>query len=187
MILYHPSGVGNLKTLKPSVSNHNKSLVYFSSKKENVAVYLSNAVERFCKETGFYIDGKCYKWASYGFDREGIINLEEYYSNATEETYKGVSGFIYTVDTKYAQLQQDIPFGYVSQNEVPVLTCQFIPDAYEHIMDLVNQGIIRIRRYNDMNDKMRNWLVTTIRKELASNIPEHYRYFLMSKFDISAE
>lgn len=41
-------------------------------------MYLSNAVEKFCKETGFNYSGVWHKWASYGFDKDGILNLEEY-------------------------------------------------------------------------------------------------------------
>ncbi len=64
---YHASPLCDLRILKPHVSNHGVPLVYFSNKRENVLVYLSNAVERFCRETGFVHDGSWYKWASYGF------------------------------------------------------------------------------------------------------------------------
>ena len=47
---YHASKYGGLKTLKPHVSTHGKSWVYFSDKRENVLVYLSNAVEKYIKE-----------------------------------------------------------------------------------------------------------------------------------------
>ena len=49
-MLYHASSVKDLKVLKPHISSHGKSWVYFSSKKENVLVYLSNSVEKFIKE-----------------------------------------------------------------------------------------------------------------------------------------
>ena len=53
-------------------------------------VYLSNAIEKHCKETGFTHDGKWHKWASYGFESDGTLRIDEYYPNAIEDTYKGV-------------------------------------------------------------------------------------------------
>lgn len=44
-MLYHASPTGGLTVLTPHVSNHGHPLVYFSNKRENVLVYLSNAVE----------------------------------------------------------------------------------------------------------------------------------------------
>lgn len=50
---YHASPVAGIKVLEPRISNHNIPLVYLSEKRENTLVYLSNAVEKFCKEKGF--------------------------------------------------------------------------------------------------------------------------------------
>ena len=47
---YHASKTAGLVCLEPRVSNHGIPLVYLSSKRENVLVYLSNAVEKFCRE-----------------------------------------------------------------------------------------------------------------------------------------
>ena len=41
-MLYHASPTGGLTVLTPHVSNHGHPLVYFSKKRENVLVYLSN-------------------------------------------------------------------------------------------------------------------------------------------------
>ena len=60
--------------------------------RENVLVYLSNAVEKYCTDTGFAYTGQWHKWGPYGFDKDGRIRLEEYYPYALESTYRGVSG-----------------------------------------------------------------------------------------------
>ena len=52
-MLYHASGTGGIRVLEPRRSNHGVPLVYFSRKRENVLVYLSNAIEKYCRETGF--------------------------------------------------------------------------------------------------------------------------------------
>ena len=64
--------------MEPHTSNHGVPLVYFSEKRENVLVYLSNAVEKYCKETGFTHDGAYQKWGPYGFNKDGRQRLEEY-------------------------------------------------------------------------------------------------------------
>ena len=46
---YHASPVEGIRQLEPRVSNHSVPLVYFSKKRENVLVYLSNAVEKYCQ------------------------------------------------------------------------------------------------------------------------------------------
>ena len=50
---YHASPVEGIKQLEPRVSDHHIPLVYFSTKRENTLVYLSNAIQKYCKETGF--------------------------------------------------------------------------------------------------------------------------------------
>ena len=74
-------------------------LVNLPTKRENVLVYLSNSIEKYCVETGFSYDGKCQKWGPYGFGKDGRQRLEEYYPNALISTYKGVSGYIYSAET----------------------------------------------------------------------------------------
>ena len=61
-------------------------------------VYLSNAIEKFCKETNFKYDGIYSKWGPYSFTKDGRLQLEEYYPNATFETYKGVDAYIYYIE-----------------------------------------------------------------------------------------
>ena len=50
---YHASSVKGITQLTPQSSNHGIPLVYFSTKRENVLVYLSNSIEKYCVETGF--------------------------------------------------------------------------------------------------------------------------------------
>ncbi len=65
---YHASPIQGISRLEPRVSNHGIPLIYFSKKRENVLVYLSNAVEKYCRDTGFSYDGKWEKWGPYGFN-----------------------------------------------------------------------------------------------------------------------
>lgn len=128
---YHASNIGKIAVLEPRISNHQTPLVYFSQKRENVLVYLSNAVEKFCKENGFQYAGIWQKWASYGFDKDGIQHISEYYPDALVDTYKGVSGFIYSVErVDDCGFQTKIPFAAASEKPVKVSACEHVNDAY---------------------------------------------------------
>lgn len=182
---YHASQIKDIKLLKPSVSNHNKSLIYFSDKRENVLVYLSNAVEKFCKETNFRHDGKYSKWGPYSFDKDGILVLEEYYPNATYETYKGVSGYIYYVkQIENLEKLSDIRNVYITNKDVIVDGVEYIEDAYDEIMKAVLNGKIKLVKYDEFIRNKKNWLYDTIKKEYedSKNQPE-YKHFLENKFN----
>lgn len=185
-IFYHASQTAGIKILEPRVSNQNIPLIYFSSKRENTLVYLSNAVEKYCRETDFIYDGIWSKWGSYGFTREGILRLEEYYPNATEETYKGVSAYIYyTSLLADGKKMEDIPYAYTSDHPVEVEGCEYIADAYDAIMEAVGEGKITILKYENLSDKMREMIARTTVEEYenAKDHPE-YRHFLKGKFSI---
>ncbi|MCL2633376.1 MAG: hypothetical protein FWD34_02555 [Oscillospiraceae bacterium] len=184
-MLFHASKIPDLTILKPQISNHGKPLVYFSQKRQNVLVYLSNAIEKHCKSIGFQHIGKYKTWGSYGFTENGILRLEEYYPNATVDTYKGESGYIYSVEyIKNYCIQEDIPYAITSENEVAVAGCEYVPDAYEAILEAIGNGEIVLQKYEDNNQDMLDWIEKTIKTEYNSAVlqPE-YREFLKSKFE----
>ena len=119
-MLYHASPTSGLTVLTPHVSNHGHPLVYFSKKRENVLVYLSNAVEKYCRDTGFVHTGRWEKWGPYSFDLDGVQRLEEYYPNALEETYAGVSGYIYGAEPANTAPVSDVPFAVTSEEAAAV-------------------------------------------------------------------
>ena len=183
-LYYHASSVCGIKVLEPRVSNHNAPLIYFSEKRENVLVYLSNAVEKYCRETGFSHSGKWHKWATYGFGKDNILTIDEYYPDAIEETYKGVSGYIYYTDTVIKNEDSiHIPDAVTSSVPTPVTGAEYIEDAYKEILNAEKAGLIKLRRYEDLSDNMHSWIKTTIINEYkeAENEPD-YRYFLKAKF-----
>ena len=181
---YHASQTKDIKILEPRVSNHSQPWIYFSSKRENVLVYLSNAVEKYCKENNFRHEGIWTKWASYGFTKDGRLELQEYYPNATYDTYKGVSGYIYYVDeVEDIEKQKDIPYAYHSSNNVKVSSCEYIEDAYDAIQKEIQKGNIVLVKYEDFIKTRKDWLYKNIQNEYDNAVdhPE-YRYFLVNKF-----
>lgn len=184
MKFYHGSPVANIRELQPHVSNHGESLVYLSSKRENTLVYLSNAIEKFHKDKELKHEGHFYKWASYGFNREGILVVEEYYPNATEETYKGVDGFIYCADNVEDYiLQKDIPFAAVSSKPIQVTSVEYILDVYEELLKLEKSGEIIIRRYEENSDAKKEWIKKVVLNEFNKHQDRRdYVTFLKEKF-----
>lgn len=182
---YHASSTKDIKELEPRVSNHKVPLIYFSSKRENVLVYLSNAVEKHCKDTNFRHDGIYSKWGPYSFDKDGILCLEEYYKNFLEETYKNISGYIYSVnEIKKIDKLEDIPYAFASSDKVKIDSCEYIKDAYEEILKAEKDGLIKISRYEDFVKIKKDWLIDVITKEYNEpDIGLEYKYFLESKFD----
>ena len=181
-MLYHASPVADIKVLAPHISNHGWPLLYFSTKRENTLVYLSNAVERFCRETGFEHGGPYHKWATYGFDCAGLLVLDEYYPDATRETDQGVSGYIYFVDRlEQYEWQKDIPNAVITERETAVCGCEYVPDAYEALRQAASQGKIILRKYADNSEKMLAWIQRVVQKEYIEASPE-YRAFLKAKF-----
>ena len=184
---FHASQIGKIKTLEPRISNHNIPLIYFSDKRENVLVYLSNAVEKVCKEDRFTFDGLWYKWGSYGFEKDGRLRFEEYYPNALEDTYKGIEGYIYSCSKidPYQKLNIKIPNTFITVQKTTVDNCEFIPDAYNEMINAEANGLITILRYNEFisNIKRREWLKKTIIDEYRNNSAHpDYRFFLESRF-----
>jgi len=184
-LYYHASQTGGITVLEPRISNHNAPFIYLSTKRENVLVYLSNAVEKYCKETGFYHIGKWHKWASYGFEPDGSLRLDEYYPGAIEDTYKGVSGYIYSAENVSVNENGiNITNAVTTSLPVKVSGVEFIEDSYDEIIKAEKEGLIRIRRFQDMSENMLSWIEKTIKEEYenAENEPD-YRHFLKAKFN----
>ena len=181
---YHASKIPDIKILEPHISNHGRPLVYFSTKRENVLVYLSNAIEKFCNETGFIYNGTWTKWGSYGFDKVGILFLEEYYPNALIETYSGVSGYIYYAEKINASCNDiEIADAVAVSEQVMVDGFEFISDAYTEILKSADKGEIKLVKYDQHSENKLNWIRKTIVNEYNDlGIKSDYKYFLENKF-----
>lgn len=182
-VLYHASPIPHLTELTPHVSNHGKPLVYLADRRESVLVYLSNPVERHCKRTGFPHDGPFYKFASYGFSPEGMPVLEEYYPDAFGDTFAGVSGWIYRAESGDCTPLEGIPGAFVSERPVKVADREFVPDAYEAILQAEKEGFVLLRRYQSHSPEKLRWIGDMVKKEYqnAAKYPD-YQDFLQAKF-----
>lgn len=120
----------------------------------------------------------------YGFEKDGRLRLEEYYPNAVEQTYKGVSGYIYHVDEIIdSGFELQISDAATSSAAVEVSRVEWISDAYAEILKAEETGKIAIERFGDVSGKKKEWIKKTIREEFisASDHPD-YQHFLKGKF-----
>lgn len=180
---YHASPVEGINILEPRISNHGTPRVYLSEKRENTLVYLSNAIEKYCWETGFAHEGPWPKWGSYGF-QNGLLCLDEYYPDALEDTYKGVPGYIYSAEAVPGlRPLDDIPGAFFTEGPLPVSGCEYVPDALAALKNAEDRGLIIIRRYAQLPESMHRWIERSIKQEYESeDSSPTYRHFLMGKF-----
>ena len=124
------------------------------------------------------------KWASYGITSDGRVRIEEYYPNATRETFEGVKGYIYAVESlAEAKPLRGIKDVFVSSEEAPVDSCEFIEDAYAEMLKAEKEGRIVIERYQEITKEKRKWIEETITREYQNSDNDDYKEFLIDKFD----
>ena len=183
---YHGSDVEGISVLRPALSEHGKDLLYFSRKRENTLVYLVNAVKKCCRENGFEYEGKYKSWGPYGFDKDGLMRIEEYYPNALKDTYQGMRGYIYSAEESFENcFETGIRDVICIDHPVEVSQCEVITDVYQEILKAESKGLLRILRYDQMSDRMKAYSDKMIREEYL-NSTEHpdYRFFIEKKFNV---
>ena len=78
-----------------------------------------------------------------------------------------------------------IPNAFISTQKTPVDNCEFVPDAYNEIINAEKNGLITVLRYNEFIDdvKRKEWLERVIPDEYRKNKAHpDYRFFLRPRF-----
>lgn len=172
MILYHGSNTTGITTLEPRLADHGRPYVYLATVREIALLYLCNAVER------------PYYWFPYGFTKEMLEKGDlrpiytEYWEEMVEDCAKGKRGCIYTVDVSSAQVAplRDYKHAFLATQEVPVTSCEEIPDAYDEILRCVEEGKMFLQRYDQLSDAAREGqkrsLIAELREKNMIETPE---------------
>lgn len=185
MKFYHASSIKGLMELIPQKSCYNQaSELFFSSKKENVLVYLGNPVKKFY-ETKYKKSNQIFqKFATYGFDKNQTLCIDEYYKNALIENYQNVEGFIYEIDVDENSLEKcKTPFVFKSSKPIKVCNCYYIENALDEILNYCENGLLKINKFENMSDKKREIIKNQILNEFVNTDNKIYKEFLMSKFE----
>jgi len=184
MKFYHASDVANLKELKPQQSGYIQNpTLFFSSKMENVLVYLANPVKRFYENKYGKSDQIFQKFATYGFNKEKLLIIDEYYPNALQENFGNVSGCIYEIEAEPSEfVENKIPFVFSTSQPQKVVNCTYIPNALDLILDFEQKGLIKINRYETLSEKKMQIIQQQIVGSFAKTDDEIFKEFLVEKF-----
>lgn len=178
MKLYHGSNIGDIKMLEPRQADHDRPYVYMTTLEVVSAFYLCNAVE------------KPYYWFPYGFEKDSNIPIyHELYPNALREVSEGVSGCIYEVEAEENQVIpfKNIPCARLATQPIQVFNCRRIENAYDLFMEYIEQGKMRLGRFEDKTEQQLKWwyasLVEYLKEKDMIQIPNcSYALFIKEKF-----
>ena len=159
MDYYHGSTIPNLTELKPLMNPENnlkKPCVYLTTNPQ-LAIH--------------YIRDKRRLWMSPTLDirEDGVLVYQEMFANALEYMYKGVSGYVYHVSGDYGiNTVPGVRFAAISDEVVPILDFEYIPDVYRKILSYVDCGKFIYDHYEDLpqqrHDKIREWVLKWIKE-----------------------
>lgn len=178
MKLYHGSNTADIKILKPNQADHDRPYVYMTTIDVVAAFYLCNAVAR------------PYYWFPYGFEKNSDIPIyHELYPNALREVSDGVSGYLYEVDAREDQVIpfKNIPCARLATEPIEVLKCVPVENAWDLFMEYVEQGKMKIGRFEDKTEKQLQWwfsgLVEYLKEKNMKETPDcSYALFIKKKF-----
>ncbi|MDD3122340.1 MAG: hypothetical protein PHC62_02365 [Candidatus Izemoplasmatales bacterium] len=185
---YHGSKVQGIKTLYPNLSLHNEKYVYLTTNKAVALIYTVNAIESFYEANNLKKPSNFQPWYSYGFDKELVPVIEEYYPDATIETYSGKSGYIYVCkQPKNYENPTNIHCAIVTKEEVYTLEEYYIKDVYKEILEMEKLGLIKIKRYEFNCESYLNNIYSMIKDDIEKNslntdLESNYSIFLRAKF-----
>jgi hypothetical protein len=148
-VYFHGSKFMEIKTLIPDISLHGDKYVYLTTSLEVALIYTVNAIESYYEENHLVKSEKFQPWFSYGFNKEKIPVIEEYYPNATKETYSNKPGYIYICEElKNISNPTNIFNAVVTKEEVNIKDVIYVEDVYKKVLDLEKQGKMWSMCYN---------------------------------------
>ena len=171
MIFYHGSPIGDLKELKPFLSEHGKPYIYFAT---NPIVALLYAVKPVPKPFSFY---------PYGFDGSGKVIYSEYFENAFYNLYSGKKGYLYSCSNlKNIDKPTQINCAYTCEEAVTVDQVTEIPDLYEYFKQQEEKGLFLIKNRSQISDKEMNFILEEIKKDIEKHNLKQNPNHPMSEF-----
>lgn len=184
MKFYHASDIAYLQELKPqsSVYIENPTL-YFSSKMENVLIYLANPVKKFYEQKYGKSNQIFQKFATYGFNKEKLLTIDEYYPNALEENFGDVSGYIYEIEADPNNLcENKIPFVYSTNQPQKVVKSTYVPNALDLVLKFEQKGLIKINRFETLSEKKLQIIKQQVEDCYAKTDDKIFKEYLTEKF-----
>ncbi len=148
MLLYHGSSKTDLLTLQPSIADHGKPYVYFSTSEVAAAFFAASPVER------------PYYWFPYNFDGAGRAVYTEVYPGAFAEAYEQKSGCVYVCDVAEEALLRfpSNPYTRLSAKPVRVTRCCPIDNLHEWFLQKERECVLVIQRFETVaHSELASW------------------------------
>ena len=178
MKLFHGSNTAGINILEPRQADHDRPYVYLTTIDVVAAFYLCNAVER------------PYYWFPYGFEKGSEVPVyHELYPNALREVSEGVRGYIYEAEATEEQVIpfKDIPCARLGTKPIEVTGCMEVKNAWDLFQEYLEQGKMRIARYEDKTEKQLAWWWSDLcgylkEKDMIKTPDCSYARFVRKKF-----
>ena len=157
MKLYHGSMTAGIQVLEPQQADHDQPYIYLTAIEAVAAIYLCNGAE------------PPYYWFPYGFDKGGDVPIyNEIYPNALRDVSRGVKGYIYEVEAEESALTalKGIPCAKLAKESLKVTGCREILDVYALFQEYIEQGKMRVGRFEDKTEKQLEWWYNSLAGEL---------------------
>lgn len=150
---------------------------------ENVLIYLANPVKKFYEQKYGKSNQIFQKFATYGFNKEKLLTIDEYYPNALEENFGDVSGYIYEIETDPNSLiENKIPFVYSTNQPKKVVRATYVPNALDLVLKFEQKGLIKINHFETLSEKKLQIIKQQVEDCYAKTDDKIFKEFLTEKF-----
>lgn len=164
MYLYHGSIIEGIKVLKANAKQHNKdkdNVLYLTLHYAYSLFYIWDSNKN--KRTNKYITA---------YIKEGIVYYEEQFPNQFIHFYDGVSGYVYYVDMSkvcFDLHRGDGESTYISKKDIEVSKYDYIENVKTKILELVNEGKVKIIYYSEHSEEKKEELLNRIMFVILKN------------------
>lgn len=150
---YHGSVTEGITALEPRSLLHGSSerVVYLTDSLPYALFYIWDEEHNHAREK--YVTGGI---------RDGMAFYEEQFPHQLEAFYRGVSGYVYRIDTDQAHSLPNRPRLFYAGEAVAVAGQTFVPDVYEALLAAERAGELRILRYTEQSPARQDELTAMI-------------------------
>ena len=166
--LYHGSYLGGLSVIAANAKSHTtgKNVAYLTDCRAYALICCRLPSENF---------------VTAGTDKNGIVHYFERFPDQLRVLYGGRIGYVYTAAPR-DPLAPSKPYAYESETDVPVLSCETIPDVLSALLDEEAKGSLVVHRYDEIDPAEQKEHAEYFRDHLHEPAYDAYRAFLIRHF-----
>ena len=102
----------------------------------------------------FYIRDLAVNHVTCWVEKDGVAGYDEQFPGQLRALYAGREGWIYACEGDDFAPGND-PWIVTSNHAVPVISTEYVPNAYEAIQREIQSGAVRVRRYEDKTEEQK--------------------------------